>query len=96
MAIDPVAQLLTIHIGRLCEGDAEESAKLFKAACENGFFYLDFKDSHFVEMLDAASNVFSLAEELFNLTGEEKLRYDIDKLSKLKLNGYVASRLIQT
>ena len=94
MATAPVAQLPSIHIGRLHEGDAEEAAKLFKAACENGFFYLDFRGSTFTTMLDAADGVFSLAKDLFNLTEEEKLRYDIDKLGKLKLNGYVVVKSV--
>lgn len=96
MTLDPIAQPLTIHLGRLHEGNAEEATKLFKAACENGFFYLDFKAPLFVKILDAADDVFSLAKDIFDLTEEEKLRYDIDKLGKLKLNGYVISKTVST
>ncbi len=50
--------------------------------------------SVFVNILDAADNVFSLAKDISDLTEEERLRYDIDKLGKLKLNGYVISKSV--
>lgn len=87
MEIAPIAQLLTIDIGRLQEGDKEEGVKLFKAANKDGIFYLDFQNEPFIEVNDAIDEVFALSKQLFNLSEEEKMKYDVDKLSKLKLNG---------
>ena len=85
--ICPVAQLQTIDAGRLHEGDATEAAKLFKASKEAGVFYLNLRDHRFMEMIDTVDEVFALSNELFNLNEEEKMRYDIDKIGHLKLNG---------
>lgn len=86
--INATAQLQTIHIGRLSDRDKTEEENLFKAAQTDGFFYLDFQGSSFVGMLPAVEEVFCLSEDLFGLTQEEKMEYDVDKLGDLKLNGY--------
>ena len=85
----PTAHILTIDIGRLHDGDKEEAAKLLKAAKEDGLFYLDLEDQRFMGIIDTVDKVFALSKELFDLSEEEKMEYDIDKLSKLKLNGYL-------
>ena len=90
--IGTTAQLRTIHIGRLSDGDREEADNLSKAAQEDGFFYLDLQASSFAEMLHAVDHVFCLSKELFGLRREEKMVYDVDKLSELKLNGYLVLR----
>lgn len=82
-----VAQILTIDVSRLQEGDKAEAAKLFKASKEDGVFYLDFSDQKCMKMIEAAGNVFDLMKELFHLSDEEKMKYDIDLLGRLKLNG---------
>ncbi|KAL8799655.1 MAG: hypothetical protein Q9182_005725 [Xanthomendoza sp. 2 TL-2023] len=84
----PVAHLLTIDAGRLKNGDPEEATKLFRAAKEDGVFYLDFQHSSDANVLSDVDGLFAFAEELFNLSEEEKLQYDIDNLGELKLNGY--------
>ena len=82
-----MAQLQTIDIGRLYEQDKEEAAKLLKVVKEDGVFYLDLQHQKFVTMLDNATDIFALSKELFCLKEDEKMLFDIDKLSKLKLNG---------
>ena len=82
-----MAQLLTVDIGRLSEGSEEEAAKLFRAAKEDGIFYLDLQDPHFRRLLETVDDVFGLSKGLFNLSEEEKMKYDIDELSRLKLYG---------
>ena len=85
--IYPVAELHTIDAGRLHEGDTTEAAKLFKAAKEDGIFYLNLQDRHFVGIIDTVDEVFALSNALFSLNEEEKIGFDIDKLGYLKLNG---------
>lgn len=84
----PIAQLEVINFNRLQAGDEVESAKLFKACTGQGFFYLDLQDVDPV-VLQAIEQVYQLDEDLYNLPDEEKLRFDVDKLSPLKLNGSV-------
>lgn len=83
-----VAQLQIIHFNRLQAGDEAEVAKLFSAATKEGFFYLDFRDVD-ASVLEAIDQMYHLDEDLYNLPDEEKMRFDIDKLSELKLNGCV-------
>ena len=88
MELSPIAHLQTIHCGRLSGGNEDEAAKLFRAANKDGFFYLDLQGSAFAALTEVIEDVFALSKALFGLSEEEKLRYDIDMLSKLKLNGY--------
>ncbi|MCJ1286662.1 hypothetical protein MMC26_006008 [Xylographa opegraphella] len=88
MEIGSIAHMPIIDIGRLNDGDEEEAAKLFEAAKEDGIFYLNLQDRRFVGIIDTVDEVFDLATELFDLSDEEKMQYDVDKLSTLKLNGY--------
>ena len=83
----PPAQLSTINIARLQEQNAEEAAKLFRAAKEDGVFYTDLKDWGFVEMTDRVDDIFALSKALFDLDEREKMQYDVDKVGRLKLNG---------
>lgn len=89
METDLVAQLLTVDIGRLVEGEKQEAAKLFKAAKEDGIFYLDFQARRYVDMMDLVEGIFALSKGLFDLSEEDKMHYDVDKLGPLKLNGYL-------
>ena len=85
--IGPIALLLTINIERLYQGDKEEAARLFQAAQEDGVFYLDLQDWCCTEFIDTADEVFAFSKKLFSLSEEEKMKYDVDELGKLKLNG---------
>jgi len=85
--VDSTAQLQLIDLGRLHQGDGGEAAKLFKAAKEDGVFYVDLRDQPFMGMIDTVDDIFALSKELFSLSKEEKMEYDIDELGALKLNG---------
>ncbi len=87
MDLCPVAQLSTIKLAGLQQGDGEEAEKLFRSAREDGFFYLNFQDSAFEGMINLAEDIFTISKDLFNLENEEKMEYDVDKLGNLKLNG---------
>ena len=85
--VGPVAHLHTINIGSLYEGDKEEAAKLFQAARENGVFYLNLQDPRFVRIVNTVDDIFALSKDLFTLSEEEKMKFDVDKLGRLKLDG---------
>lgn len=84
----PVAQLRTVHLSKLLDGDAAESRNLLNACKTDGFFYLNIQniDDNLLQVVDA---MFQLDRELYDVPDEEKMAYDVDKLSELKLNGYV-------
>ena len=82
-----VAQLHTIDIGRLYQGDTEEAARLLRAALEDGVFYLNLQDGRFAGMMDTINEVLALSKELFELSEEEKMKFDVDKFGKHYLDG---------
>ncbi|KAI9805949.1 MAG: hypothetical protein M1825_000563 [Sarcosagium campestre] len=83
-----VASLATISLERLRAGDQNEAKKLFEACKNSGFFYLDLQTSNDNGILKTINDMFALDKDLYDLDDEEKIKYDVDKLSKLKLNGY--------
>ena len=81
-------ELKSLKFALLLNEDKQEASKLLQAAENEGFFYLDFATSSEGErILKIVEDISALQEVLFNETEEEKLRYDIDKLDSLKLNG---------
>jgi isopenicillin N synthase-like dioxygenase len=82
----PLAQLETVHFDLLRDGDLKEARKLFEGCQKDGFFYLDIQNlgNH---VLDVIEQMYRLDYDLYSLPDEEKMLYDIDKLSKMKLNG---------
>lgn len=91
----PVATLQRVRLDLLQAGNAAEAEKLFGACRKEGFFYLDFQHAKSV-VSEVVEQIYILEEELFNLREQEKLRYDVDKLSKMKLNGFVSPQGILT
>ena len=82
----PVAELRTICLECLKRGDTAEEVKLFQACKEDGFFYLNLKKLD-PGLLDAVQQIYRLNEDIHALPNEEKMHYDVDKQSKMKLNG---------
>jgi isopenicillin N synthase-like dioxygenase len=73
----PTAPLLRLSLGKLLAGDSTECERLFQACIEIGFFYLDLQDSdHGISLLADADKLFTVGENLFDLSLEEKKRYD--------------------
>ena len=83
----PTTQLLTVDLWRLQQGEEEEAAKLFKASKDDGAFYLDFSDPGSMRMMGMVDGIFTLSKDIFDMSMEEKLRYDVDLRGDLKLNG---------
>lgn len=85
-----IAPIKTIRLHDLCRGSIEEKEKLYAAAAEDGIFYLDFsEDQNEFGLTNLTEGIYSLSRSLFDLDLEEKLRYDVDKIGELKLNGSV-------
>ncbi|KAI9739819.1 MAG: hypothetical protein M1834_006540 [Cirrosporium novae-zelandiae] len=82
----PIAELQTIDFGRLHAGDKAEGARLLDACKSFGFFYLALPQDEKTQTM--IQQMYSLIKGVHNLEDEEKMRYDVDKLSKMKLNGY--------
>ncbi|KAL9044625.1 MAG: hypothetical protein Q9214_002250 [Letrouitia sp. 1 TL-2023] len=82
-----VAALETIHCKSLLYGANDEPAKLLRACRNNGFFYLDMRDLQ-DGFLQTIEDIYALERDLFELPEEILRQYDIDRLSKGKLNGY--------
>ncbi|KFY31661.1 hypothetical protein V494_07928, partial [Pseudogymnoascus sp. VKM F-4513 (FW-928)] len=81
--------LVTINLQSLLDHSPTETYKLFTAAKDHGFFYLDFStiaDSARVRGL--IDGIYAFQEQLFALGQEELLEYDVDKIGFMKLNGY--------
>ncbi|KAL8649263.1 MAG: hypothetical protein Q9226_005651 [Calogaya cf. arnoldii] len=84
----PTAQVDTIRLQALEDGDAFAALSLYHACCSLGFFYLDLSTINF-EVSRAVSDIYHLEEKLFDLPEEELIKFDIDVLSPTKkLNGY--------
>ena len=86
--ISPVAELQVINYKRLAANDLGEAEKLFRACQTDGFFYLDLDNPDDQIALNSVDDVYALAKALFALDEAEKLKYDVDKLGEMKLNGY--------
>lgn len=90
----PLASLQTIDLQKLLDNDPDEGSKLLTAAKEEGFFYLDYRQvPGNAQFLDMLKDMYAFQERLFQLSDEDKHRYDVDKLGYMKLNGYVFNRL---
>ncbi|RAK81858.1 putative oxidoreductase [Aspergillus fijiensis CBS 313.89] len=83
----PIAQLHTIDLGRLQAGNQDEAQRLLDASRKDGVFYLNlaFAQKEIVPVLDS---IYELSNGLFSLPLEEKCLYDVDRLGKMKCNGY--------
>jgi isopenicillin N synthase-like dioxygenase len=84
---------MTVHLSKLLDGDAAESNILLNACRSDGFFYLNI-DNIDDDVFPVVDSMFQLDRELYDLPDEEKMAYDVDKLSELKLNGYVNSLIM--
>ena len=86
------APMQTINLELLRSGDEAEAKRLFHACVDFGFFYLDLREMSEGKFVETIDRMFELDEELYALPDEEKILYDVDKLGKLKINGWAAAR----
>jgi hypothetical protein len=94
----PTAPLLRISLKNLVEGDEDEINKVWKASRELGFFYLDLRDASSADgqingpaLLKDVDALFSLGENVFDLSTAEKNKYDfVEKGSYFGYKGFGA------
>ena len=82
------AQLEIVKFTELLHGSEEQKMKLFSACKNHGFFYLDLTGFDPETRLDAVlEDMNTLAGEIFDLPEEQKMQYDVDKISNMKVCG---------
>lgn len=83
-----VATLQTISLKGLRNKSADEISKLLLAAQKEGIFYLDLKDDDVeTQLANFTNDINTLSREIFEMSYEAKMAFDIDTGSKYKLNG---------
>lgn len=83
-----LGELKVINLQALRNENSIETEKLFIAAKEHGFFYLDLNTIPEAKGFEAlVEEIYLIEEKLFSLSQKELMKYDIDKLGYLKLNG---------
>ncbi|USW52805.1 Putative oxoglutarate/iron-dependent dioxygenase, non-hem dioxygenase domain-containing protein [Septoria linicola] len=88
----PTAPLLRISLKKLLDGEPAEEERLWRACCDLGFFYLDCRTDNAINptpssdgdqemdgnnLLSSTDSLFSLAQKVFDLPVEEKVKYDM-------------------
>lgn len=92
----PTAPLLKLSLSKLQAHDPEEIARLTQACEDLGFFYLDLRGTG-DRVLEEASQLFDIAENLYDLPLEEKKKYDfMNKGSYFGYKGYGANVVDKT
>lgn len=87
----PTAPLLKLSLAKLQQHDPEEIKRLTRACEDLGFFYLDLRGTGDA-VLEEASRLFDLAEDLYALPLEERQKYDfMHKGSYFGYKGYGAN-----
>ncbi|KAM3427659.1 hypothetical protein MY4824_009295 [Beauveria thailandica] len=82
------ALLRTISCSELQNEEPRALCELVHAATEDGIFYLKLDDGDWRNWSKSIESVDRLSHDLFDLSTQEKLLFDIDSMGKLKLNGY--------
>ncbi|KAF7875070.1 hypothetical protein EAF04_002242 [Stromatinia cepivora] len=86
---DPAQSLPTINLQGLFDLDPAEATKLLDASKQYGFFYLDFQTiSKIKTVLGLIDQIYRFEEQLFSLPQDYLMKYDVDEIGYMKLNGY--------
>lgn len=80
---DKLADLAKISANDLLNGTVDD-ARLFQACKDNGFFYLDYRDSPAAK----ARDLFSVTEAIMSLPDGEKIKYDNMSRGPERMDGY--------
>lgn len=87
----PHSALRAISLSGILADDSAQVANLLEACSTDGCFYLIVQESEndnpSCSTLRMADEVFKLAEELFELPLQEKLRWEMDKWGDLQIGG---------
>lgn len=80
----PTARVDKISLAKLKTGDASEASRLFEACRTVGFFLLDLKNEPAgEEFIETITTTFGIAKEIFDLSVEEKEKYNMEAPRKL-------------
>lgn len=77
------ARLPVISLSRLFDGDLSIIDSLLSACQEYGFFYLNYQGTK----LARSKNLYFVAEDFFDLSLEEKMKYDVEARGPEKYDG---------
>ncbi|CAG8903463.1 unnamed protein product [Penicillium egyptiacum] len=83
------ADLKSISLFGLLEGNLEAANDLVSACKEKGFFYLDFRDASTCKMLTQVDDLITVGREVFKLSLEEKEQYSTEKHLPSRLQGCI-------
>lgn len=89
MIAEASTNFLTIDLGRLRDDAQGEADKLFEACRERGIFYLDLQDDRCSGILQTGQSILARSKNLFDLSEEDKLVYDVDNSGTSKMKGYL-------
>lgn len=74
----PTIDLETISLKKIQDGDASEQTRMFEACQDWGFFYLELAGAPEGDTIHSkADDVARVAEQIFQLPVEEKLKYSL-------------------
>ncbi|KAL4915958.1 hypothetical protein BDW62DRAFT_212265 [Aspergillus aurantiobrunneus] len=82
------AQLNSISLTSLLDGNADAVNNLVAACKTNGFFYLDFRDASTSKTLKQVDELVDVGNSVFKLPLEEKEAYSTEKHLPSRLQGY--------
>ena len=85
---DQLAHLQTISLHDLQVELPSEQKRLLQTCINDGFFYLDLKESTFSSSMSDINTIFELSKQLFDYSPEVKSLFDVDRISPMKINGY--------
>ena len=83
------AELNSISLSKLLEGNVDAADELVSACKINGFFYLDFRGVATSETLKQVDELVDVGNSIFKLPLEEKERYSTEKYLPSRLQGHV-------
>ena len=88
------AELNSISLSKLLEGNVDAADELVSACKINGFFYLDFRGVATSETLKQVDELVDVGNSIFKLPLEEKERYSTEKYLPSRLQGHVGFFLL--
>lgn len=84
------AELKSISLAGLLEGNTDIVNDLVSACKQNGFFYLDFRNASTCKTLKQVDQLSVIGNSVFELSLEEKEEYSTEKHLPSRLQGCVS------
>ena len=87
-----VAKLVVVDYEKIRQRDEVESAKLYTACVDWGFFYLDLSSSPSQPFLKTVEKLFGVSNQYFSKSFAEKLKDTREDMDVFNICGYKTSR----